>query len=216
MPHSDTNRRLIGFDLSIESDRDVPGALPDRAVGGSAPDLRIVTLAPLASSEPPSPLYRWAHDTLTFSAPGVGRYICRRDAIHVAAADGADPEMVTALLIATALPAVMWLRDAAMLHAAGIVAPSGGFTLALAGPSGVGKSALTAELLGVGGTLLADDSIGLRRDSDRVAGSGLPGGYHLGDGGARTFHPVPKMMRNATIGAVLVLARTDGAPTLSG
>ncbi|THD35889.1 MAG: hypothetical protein E7773_08035 [Sphingomonas sp.] len=212
MPRFD-GHRLAGFDLSIESDRDVPGALPDRREG--APDLRIVTLPARALSET-APVYRWASDTLTFSAPGVARYACRRDSIEIAAEPGADAEMVTALLIATALPAVCWLRGGAMLHAAGVVAPSSGRALAIAGPSGVGKSTLTAQLLRDGGLLLADDSICLRIDDDRAEGTGLPGGYHVADD-ARSFCPIPvaQSLRAATIGAVLVLARTDGAPALT-
>ncbi|MDB5678815.1 hypothetical protein [Sphingomonas bacterium] len=218
MPHSDGNRRLTGFDLSIDSDRDLPGALPDRTPGEAAPDLRIVTLPSLAPAEPAAPQYSWDNRTLTFSAPGVGRYACRRDAIDIAAVPDADPDMVTALLVATALPAVMWLRGETMLHAAGVETPSGGSALAIAGPSGIGKSTLTAQLLDAGGTLLADDSIGLQRRDDRIVGSGLPGGLHLDheDEGARAFFPVSaeQSARSATIGAVLVLGRTDGAPAL--
>ena len=110
----------------------------------------------------------------------MGRYCCRRDSIEITAEQGSDPEMVTALLIATALPAALWLRGGTMLHAAGVVAPSGQSGLAIAGPSGIGKSALTAELLADSGSLLADDSICLTRRDDRIEGSGLPSGYHLG------------------------------------
>lgn len=213
MPHSDGHRRLTAFGLSIESDRDLPGALSDRREG--APDLRIATLPPRAPTES-APVYRWASGTLTFAAPGVGRYACRRDSIHIAAEPGADAEMVTALLIATALPAVCWLRGGTMLHAAGVVAPSGGRALAIAGPSGVGKSTLTAQLLDDGGRLLADDSICVRHDGDGIQATGLPGGYHIADD-ARTFRPVApaQSVTSAAIGAVLVLARTDGAPALT-
>lgn len=213
MPHSDGKRRLTGFDLAIESDCDVPGALPGWSSSETAPDLRIVTLPPLPT-ESAAPLYSWEQDTLTFSAPGVGRYACRRGAIHIAAAPGADPVMVTALLVATALPAFLWLRGETMLHAAGVVTPAGGSALAIAGPSGIGKSTLTEQFLEAGGTLLADDSIALRRFGDRIAGSGLPGGLHAHAEGARMFRPVAQSARAATIGAILVLARTDGAPAL--
>lgn len=211
MAPSDTRRRLVGFGLAIESDRGVPGALPDRSAG--IPDLRIATLPPLAPVQS-APLYRWADGTLTFSAPGVARYACRTDSIHIAAAPDADPDMVTALLIATALPAISWLRGGTMLHAAGLVGPLG--ALAIAGPSGVGKSTLAAQLLDEGAMLLADDSICLRRNGDRIEGTGLPGGYHLADA-ARTFCtiPVSRSVRRATIGAVLVLARSDAAASLA-
>ena len=178
-----------------------------------------MTLGSLSPEASPQPVYRWDNHTLTFSAPGVGRYSCRRNAIDIAAEQGGDPEMVTALLIATALPATLWLRGDTMLHAAGVVAPSGRSGLAIAGPSGIGKSALTAELLADGGSLLADDSICLRRSDDRIEGSGLPSGYHLRPAGgeSRDFHAISpeRAVRAATIGAVVILGRTGGAPTLA-
>lgn len=208
---------LTGFGLSIDSDRDVPGALPATLPDQGPADLRIATLDAFVPDPAPPPVYRWANPTLTFSAEGVARYACRRESIEVAAERNADPAMVTALLVATALPAVMWLRGETMLHAAGVVAPSGCSALAIAGPSGIGKSALTAELLAAGGSVLADDSICLRRYGDRIEGSGLPGGYHRVERGSRDFRPIPpdRAASAATIGAVVILDRTDGAPSLA-
>jgi hypothetical protein len=218
MRRSDSHR-LSGFGLSIESDRDVPGTLPDPSPAGTMPDLRITTLAPLSPAALPQAVYCWENEVLTFSAQGVGRYFCRRDAIDVAAEQGGDPGMVAALLIATALPALLWLRGDTMLHAAGVVAPSGRSALAIAGPSGIGKSALIAQLVADGGSLLADDSICLRRRNDEVEGSGLPSGYHLrqADDRSRDFHATPpgRAIRAATIGAVVILGRTGGVPMLT-
>lgn len=215
MAHSE-RRHLVGFGLSIDSDRDVPGALSKPLT--AAPDLRIATAPPQPLDDPAPPIYRWEDDTLTFSATGVGRYTCRRDAIVISAVPGADPNSVTALLIATALPAVGWLRADVMLHAAGIVAPARRAALAVAGPSGVGKSALIAQLLDRGGALLADDSIRLRRCGDGIEGSGLPCGYHLASGGgeARDFQSLPaeRSLHAAPIGAVTILSRTQGPPAL--
>ena len=105
-----------------------------------------------------------------------------------------------------------------MLHAAGVVAPARAAALLIAGPSGVGKSALTAQLLRRGGALLADDSVRLRLEIGGVAASGLPGGYHLAPAGddERHFHRVPaaNAIESAPVGAVLILSRTSGPPAL--
>lgn len=215
MPPSD-RLGLAAFGLTIDSDRPIAGALPVASV--SAPDLQITTLAPEVWEGAPPPVYRWDGHTLTFCAPNVARFACRHDAITIAALPGADPDMVSALLIATALPAVLWLRGDAMLHAAGVVPPSRRAALALTGPSGVGKSALTAQLLDQGGALLADDSVRVRRCDDRVEGSGLPGGYHLiNDEGERRFYHVPpqQSLSTAPIAAVMLLSRTSGPPALA-
>lgn len=212
-----SERRLRGFGLTITSDREVPGALSDQRPR-SNPDLHIATLPSLASLELSSPVYRLADDTIVFSAPEVGRYACRHDTIDLEPVRGAKSGMVSALLIATALPACLWLRGGTMLHAAAVVAPSGGPAIAIAGPSGVGKSALTAELLSQGGRLLADDSICLRRQGDRIEATGLPGGYHIGGfEDVREFRAVPPAQSSsaAMIGAMIILARTDGSPALT-
>ena len=215
MPHADRHA-LIGFGLSIDSDRAVPGMIPDHAA--AAPGLSISTLPAQSMGEPPPPIYRWTDGTLTFSTPGVGCYACRGDAITITPVPDADPETVTALLIATALPAAMWLRGDVMLHAAGVIAPSRQSVLAIAGPSGIGKSALTAQFVDDGGTLAADDSIRLRRGGDAIEASGLPGGYHLGHASddMREFHRVPaeRSVRAARIGAVAILSRTPGPSAL--
>jgi hypothetical protein len=114
---------------------------------------------------------------------------------------------------------VLWLRGAFVLHAAAVVRPGGGGAVAIMGPSGVGKSAVAAQLIAEGATLLADDSLRLERAGAAIVASGLSGGYHLArsNGAARDFHPSPpgRTMRRTTLGAALVLSRTEGAPRIT-
>ena len=217
MAFSDTVHRLTGFGLAIASDRVIRGTLADGRASAGAADLVIETLASIAPVAPPPPVYRWDGEILTFTAPGVAHYRCRRDRITIAAEHDADPDMVCALLISTALPAVLWLRGDSVLHAAALVSPAGS-ALAVAGPSGVGKSTVVHQAIQSGATLLADDSIRLAQKGDRVCGSGLAGGYHCGPPGdaARIFHRVVHgpATAGAPLRAVVFLSRAPGPPSL--
>ena len=218
MAPSDALVRLTGFGLAIASDRAIRGTLADTGDGIRAADIVIVTLAPISAEMPPPPVYRWDGETLIFYARGVARYRCRRDGITIAAEHGADPDMVSDLLIATALPAVLWLRGDPMLHAAAIVAPGKTAAFAIAGPSGIGKSTVVSQLLDAGGTLVADDTIRVTRRDDRIIASGLAGGYHLAsqDGTARAFHHVTHLAAtdNVPIRGIAFLSRTAGPPAV--
>jgi hypothetical protein len=204
---------VSGFGLIIEAPLDIPGATALRATAGNA-DLRI-TLGPMAPGPAPAePLYRLEDDALIFAAPEAV-YRCRRDEVAIAPRPGVDLDAVVSLLIATALPAVLWLRGGFVLHAAALVRPGGG-ALAIMGPSGAGKSTVASQLVAEGATLLADDSLSLERAGGAVVGSGLPGGYHLAvaPGADRGFYALPprRTTDRAPLRAALVLSRTDGPP----
>lgn len=210
--------RLTGFGLTIASDCAIRGTRADDADAARAADIVVETLQPRSPHATPSPVYHWDGETLTFTAAGVARYRCRPGGITIAAETGADPELVEDLLIATALPAVLWLRGECVLHAAALVG-SGGTALAIAGPSGVGKSTVVSQsIAGDGGAFLADDTVRLVRQGERICGSGLGGGYHLlgAVGAARAFRdagtrPIADVM---PIGAIAFLSRTAGPPSL--
>lgn len=210
-------RRWSGFGLSIESACPVPGLLADAKPCEKA-DLRIEMLPILPPDEPAQPLYRLENDTLIFSAPEVAHYRIRRDWIGIAPSPGADPERVIGLLAATALPAVVWMRGDAVLHATAVRTPSGN-GIAIAGPSGIGKSTVAAQFLERGAALAADDSVRLHRQSGRVVGSGLAGGFHrvAGSGGEREFCGISRdrTAGDVPIGAILILTRAPVEPGLT-
>ena len=209
---------LIGFDRVITSELAIHGALPMALDSADPADIVIRRALPEPAPVAPEPLYAWNGDALVFAAPGVARYTLRPDAIDVATEPDADPETVEALLIATALPALAWWRGALVLHAAAVRMPGSHYAIAIAGPSGIGKSSVVAALLARGASLVADDSIAIDFRSDIPFASGLPGGYHLGTGarGARAFHAVAPdtSLRCCPLGAVFVLRQGDDAPAI--
>lgn len=149
---------------------------------------------------------------LLFSAPGVARYLCRPDqGIAIMADPAADEEHVAALLIATALPALMWMRGGYMLHAAAFVPPGQSHAIAISAPSGGGKSTLLAAALSRGARIVADDSLCLRTSEGMIIGSGLPGGYFTPD---RRFTPAAAEAQTdcAPVSTLVILDRSGDAP----
>jgi hypothetical protein len=206
----------IGFDRMIRSDRPIRGVLrlppgiPIDARHEDLSDAIIVRWHPPAI-EVEAPIWSGDADALCFTAPGVAAYRCTHRSIAVTPRPDADPLLVEALLIATALPALLWMGGAFVLHAAAVV-PGGEHHaqlsgLAIAGASGSGKSRLAAALIANGGALLADDSVAVRWRDDQVMGSGLAAGYHLAARNVedRPFHAAPRVARLARLAAVLIL-----------
>lgn len=208
--------RGYGFGQLIAGDRPIRGllALPEPA--GAVPSITVTWRGPDTdvSDRGAPPIWSRADDALDFSPPGVAQYRCTARTIAVTPAPAADLDTVEALLVATALPAVLWLQGRFVLHAAAIVPAGAERALAIVGASGSGKSWLAAAFLARGARLVADDSLALRCDGDAVLGSGLAGGYHLagGDAEARRFHrvSVASACVSARIGAIVILA--DDAP----
>jgi hypothetical protein len=202
----------IGFDRVIRSDRPIRGLLPLPAdepadVGTGGITVRWHPAAAGTGAEVETPCWSGGAEALCFSVPKVARYLCTPGSIAITPLGRADPALVKALLIATALPALLWVEGAFVLHAAAVVPPEGRSALAIAGKSGSGKSRLTAALIAQGGTLIADDSVAVRWRGDCAVGSGLAGGYHLGDADVedRPFHPAARTARYAPLGAVVIL-----------
>lgn len=202
-------QRLIGYGLRLASQLPVPGAVPD---DGAAPSDVSITLDP---PEPTAgaPIYLPTPDGLCFVCPSVATYRIAADSIGVAPDPDATIDMVASMLIATALPALLWLRGGLVLHAAAAQLAGGG-ALAIAGGTGSGKSTILAQLVRAGGLSIGDDTIVFDAASGREA-SGLGGGWFVGgDGrGERRFEPsAPGRSRIfAPIAAILVLdTRTQG------
>jgi hypothetical protein len=200
--------RLIGFDRIIDSDVAVPGAIN---AGGGDPDLtiRMISVKPPG---PDQPLYRKKGASLLFSPPGVGTFNCRSDGIQICPGPASDPGKIVALLLATALPATLWMAGDFVLHASAVRLPGQDRALALAGPSGAGKSTVAAALVGCGADLVADDSVRLTRAGEIAAANGLPGGWFERNGSSTRFQPAPRgrSLRTCSLGAVVILSNAAG------
>ncbi|MES2441767.1 MAG: hypothetical protein V4574_02985 [Pseudomonadota bacterium] len=209
----------FGYGLAIRSAVDIPGAI---ALGDDDPspvDIDIVEgEAAIDAPERSLGPYKMAGGRLLFEMPGVARYLCDRGGtLTIERMPGAADSDVSGYLIATALPAMLWLRGETVLHAAAAMLPGADAAFAIAGPSGSGKSTILHQLVRAGALIVADDTLCLRMTDDGIEGSGLPAGYFLGraprafldlEGGSGLFSaPLAGL-------AVLDLPRTDSAPEI--
>jgi len=196
-----------GYGHAIRSTVLIPGAiaLPD-AITEEA-DIRIDErpLAISAATRIVGP-YRLCREGLCFEAPGVARYLCTAEQIVVERAPGAGDDLVGGFLVATALPACLWMGGEFVLHAGATVLPGCDTAVAIAGASGSGKSFVLSQLVEAGGRLVADDTLTLGTEASGAVASGLPGGYMLGRD-PRVFHAVPPAtsLRSAPLGALTIL-----------
>jgi hypothetical protein len=152
--------------------------------------------------------YRLAGDALLFEMPGVARFRCEAgERITVESAAGASESAVAGYLIATALPALLWMRGDIVLHMAAAVLPGMSGAIAFGGASGSGKSSILHQLVAIGANIVADDTICVRFDEQAPMVSGLPGGYFLADADVRAFRTVPPEQRlsSARLAAIIML-----------
>jgi len=92
------------------------------------------------------------------SVPRVGRFLVTDGhLIEFVREEGADPLEIEQFLGGSARATLVHQRGGLPLHAACLVPPGQDFAVAIAGPSGVGKSTLAAELVRQGWSLLGDD-----------------------------------------------------------
>lgn len=206
--------RQGGYGLTIDSAFDIPGAIACAETGPA--DLIIAKGdADLAPGGAMLGAYRRAGSQLMLEVPAVGGF--RMDgpsALTVAPDRTADPADVAALLIASALPMILWRRGGMVLHASGVKLRGGTSAVALVGESGSGKSTLARLLVQRGAALVGDDSLWL---TDDPAGSrqvsGLAGGVFIGQGAeTRRFEPfVPAHAGPTRLAAVVVLTRSAAA-----
>jgi len=196
-------QRLIGYGLRLDSQLAVPGAVPDDRNGPS--DLSILRDPPQSTGD--APVYARTEEGLSFVCPGVASYRIAVQSIRVAPDPGAQADIISGMLVATALPAWLWLRGRFVLHAGAVRLP-GGAAIAVAGVSGSGKSTILAQLAAAGAALIGDDTIAFSRDTGALA-SGLGGGWFAArdDGSARPFVAVDmrQSCTSAAIAAILLL-----------
>ncbi len=194
-------QRLTGYGLRLASQLPVPGAV---ARDDDAPPDVTITRDP-AEAITDAQLYARTHDGLCFVCPGVARYRIGPGSIAVASDPQAASDKVSGMLIATALPALLWLRGQFVLHAAAAQLPGGG-ALAIVGATGSGKSTILAQLAAAGAALIGDDTIAFDASTGREA-SGLAGGWFVERVDARRFVAAPpgRSLESAPIAAILVL-----------
>jgi hypothetical protein len=199
---------VTGWGLRIDTEVAIPGALP-AAPGPFDIAVRLGPARPAQGS-----LYERIGEGFAFTAPGVARYRIEGAAVRVTPDPGADPALVAALLVATALPALMWARGDVVLHAAAAVMPGTTRAMVVCGASGIGKSTWLARAARAGAAALADDSLRVAGD---LAAAGLPAARQARRGGSRAVVPVARTCAAAPLGAIVVMEPGEGAPVrLSG
>ena len=112
------------------------------------------------TDDPDDPWYmeHWVHDRVIVEFPGWATFELSRHHVLLRGDDTDDADLVAHLLLDHILPRLVALRGDLMLHAAGVVGPSGTAHLFL-GPSGTGKSTLATALAAAGWPLLDDDGV---------------------------------------------------------
>ncbi len=205
-------QRCIGYATTIGTTLPVSGAILVDSEGTAA-TIEIVEGRCDIATEGWAELgpYRASGDRLVFDCPGVARYLCEGGTrLTVEPVPGADPRIVSGMLIATALPALLWSRGDIVLHAAAAVLPGCATAVAIAGPSGAGKSTILEALVARGADVVADDSLCMRQQAETTWISGLPASYFLPPEGARDSRLVRRVdtarqRPSARLGAVLVI-----------
>ena len=202
------------FGLNIASEFEIPGGIRV-APPVSDPDI-VITAGDtsIGAVDAVNGPYTRNGNALLFDAAGVARYYAPSpDQLFVEPYPGANALHVAELLIATALPMLMWMRGGIVLHAAGIVPAGMEQAIAIAGPSGIGKSTLAEGLLDASGRLVGDDSLWLTMKGDTPIVSGLSAILHKSDGSVapRTEIAIPSQSQGETaqLAAIIVLRVAD-------
>ncbi|HVR91335.1 MAG TPA: hypothetical protein VHG29_09620 [Novosphingobium sp.] len=190
MPADPALRRTFGFGQMIDSAIAIPGTI---AVPTDIPPGPPLTVAGRAASPPgPGDLYRIEHGIFVYSLAGVASFRCTPGSIALAAPTNADPALIAELLVANALPAVLWQQGSFVLHASAVVLDEDVGAIAIVGPAGSGKSSVAAALLDHGALLVGDDSLRIDCEATGATVSGLSGGLFdaIVPGEQRRFRPV--------------------------
>lgn len=205
--------RYRAYGLSIDSAWPVPGAMtmPKEEPGFSGQaDIEILDGSATVAQH--GERQDHAGNALVYERPGVGRYLCERARIVVAPVAGARMSELLGALIASALPAALWMRGEVVLHAAAVQFPGVSRAIAIAGSSGSGKSMILSQLAAAGARVVGDDTLCARLSDHAVQVSGLPGAYFLCHASSTTNEerelclvPQAQQLPSAPMGALLVL-----------
>ncbi len=205
--------RCIAYGYAVRTTLPLPGAIA-RTGDGAAIDIEVIE-APVSGGGAIDGPYQRVPGGVIFTARNVARYLCTATSISIERNAGVSDERVAGLLIATALPACLWMRGEIVLHAAAVVLPGATRAVAILGASGSGKSTLLHALVARGARVLADDSLCV---SPGAAGRGLAGGYFLGSE-PRIFHAVrpEQSLLSAPLAAAIILdlPRSSGVAVIS-
>jgi len=205
--------RYRGYGLQIDSELEIIGAQPISAVSGVRSDIQIAYgLTEIGKGATAHGPYRRLGDQILLDAADVGQFLCiGGEKIIINPAHGSSPDKCAELLIATALPALLWMRGAFVVHAAAALLLGRGQAIAITGASGVGKSTVLAQLARAGAAVVGDDSITIASDGEGVSASGLPGSYFLANGESaerrRIDVPLCQQSPRANLGALFILER---------
>lgn len=162
-----------GFDLILHSEIAVPGAAP--CPPQSMADIRI-THGPVPGTGGAMVSAGPDHSLLLDLAP-TARFRCTANSIVVEPLPGADPARLSALLIASALPACLWARGEPVLHASVMVPAGASRAVAICGGSGSGKSTALAAMLARGAKAVGDDTVRIVSVGETLVASGLAAAY---------------------------------------
>lgn len=187
------SQTCIAHGLMVRTCVTIPGAMAVEPGIATTIDIDIARGEITEGGEVIGP-YRLQADALVFEAAGVARFRCQATSITIALIGAASDEAVASFLVATALPATLWMRGNIVLHGAAAQLPDTAGVVAILGPSGSGKSTVLSRLVESGARLVADDSIRITKTASGFEASGLAGGYFLGSE-PRVFHPVPAEAR---------------------
>lgn len=206
--------RQAAFGLAVDCDYALPGA---GAIAPGTSDGAVLTIGTgparlVGSAEAYGP-YRRRQGQLELTIPDAGRFLLAGPGrLEVAARPDVGPEVVGAFLVASGLPMLLWQRGGLLLHATGLVLPND-TAIALAGPTGVGKSTLAHCLIGQGARLIGDDTLWLPDPDGTALACGLNGGQFLRQpgGGVPVFHDLAREQRAgaAPLSGLVILSCDD-------
>lgn len=169
--------RICG--LSVRSELDLPGAIPNDAAG-AGPDVTIrrsSATRPLQSVTARGPDWEMTGDVFRFRVPDLADFeIARGREIVVDLEQNASERDAAGFILGTAFGVLLHQRGALVLHGAAVARSER--AIAICGASGAGKSTLAAALCREGCSFVADDLCVVDFDESRRPVA-LPDGRRL-------------------------------------